>query len=54
MSQTGGGCRATYYLALLKKALKNAGMPQVPVLSLNAGGLDGVKNILDLKYHFLC
>ena len=42
MSQTGGGCRATNYLALLKKALKNAGMPQVPVLSLNAGGLDGV------------
>lgn len=44
MSQTGGGCRATNYLALLKKALKNAGMPQVPVLSLNAGGLDGVKH----------
>ncbi|XTP56774.1 acyl-CoA dehydratase activase-related protein [Niallia sp. Krafla_26] len=42
MSQTGGGCRATNYLALLKKALNNAGMPQVPVLSLNAGGLDGV------------
>lgn len=42
MSQTGGGCRATNYLALLKKAVKNAGMPQVPVLSLNAGGLDGV------------
>lgn len=44
MSQTGGGCRATNYLALLKKALRNAGMPQVPVLSLNAGGLDGVKH----------
>lgn len=44
MSQTGGGCRATNYLALLKKALKNAGMPQIPVLSLNAGGLDGVQH----------
>lgn len=44
MSQTGGGCRATNYLALLKKALRNAGMPQVPVLSLNAGGLDGVNH----------
>lgn len=44
MSQTGGGCRATNYLALLKKGLKNAGMPQVPVISLNAGGLDGVKH----------
>lgn len=41
MSQTGGGCRATNYFALLKQALKNAGMPQVPVLSLNAGGLSG-------------
>ncbi|WP_075982921.1 acyl-CoA dehydratase activase-related protein [Bacillus massilinigeriensis] len=40
ISQTGGGCRATNYFALLKKALKNAGMPQVPVLSLNSGGLD--------------
>lgn len=42
ISQTGGGCRATNYFALLKKALKNAGMPQVPVLSLNSGGMDSV------------
>lgn len=41
MSQTGGGCRATNYFALLKQALKNAGMAHVPVLSLNAGGLSG-------------
>lgn len=41
ISQTGGGCRATNYFALLKQALKNAGMSQVPVLSLNAGGLSG-------------
>ncbi|MCL6573037.1 MAG: acyl-CoA dehydratase activase-related protein, partial [Bacillus sp. (in: Bacteria)] len=41
MSQTGGGCRATNYLALLKNALKNAGMSQVPVLTLNSGGLTG-------------
>lgn len=40
MSQTGGGCRATNYIALLKKALINAGMEQVPVISLNAGGLE--------------
>lgn len=39
MSQTGGGCRATNYFSLLKKALKNAGMEQVPVISLNAAGL---------------
>ncbi|MCD8502583.1 MAG: 2-hydroxyacyl-CoA dehydratase [Bacillaceae bacterium] len=40
MSQTGGGCRATNYLALLKKALRNAGFKQVPVISLNAGGME--------------
>lgn len=39
ISQTGGGCRATNYFSLLKMALKNAGMQQVPVLSLNSGGL---------------
>ena len=41
MSQTGGGCRATNYFSLLQKGLKNAGMSQVPVLSLNSGGLNG-------------
>ncbi|MDP4083729.1 MAG: acyl-CoA dehydratase activase-related protein [Bacillota bacterium] len=44
ISQTGGGCRATNYLALLKKAMKNAGMDSVPVLSLNSGGMDGVNH----------
>jgi predicted nucleotide-binding protein (sugar kinase/HSP70/actin superfamily) len=34
MSQTGGGCRATNYIALIRKALKDAGMGQVPVISL--------------------
>ncbi len=37
MSQTGGGCRATNYIALLRKGLKEAGFEQVPVLSLNLG-----------------
>ncbi|MDP4105124.1 MAG: acyl-CoA dehydratase activase-related protein [Bacillota bacterium] len=41
MSQTGGGCRATNYFALLKNAMKSAGMAQVPVLSLNSGALTG-------------
>jgi predicted CoA-substrate-specific enzyme activase len=41
MSQTGGGCRATNYFALLKNAMKNAGMAHVPVLSLNSGALTG-------------
>ncbi|MDR0467582.1 MAG: acyl-CoA dehydratase activase-related protein [Campylobacteraceae bacterium] len=36
MSQTGGGCRATNYIAYLRKALADAGFPQVPVISFNA------------------
>ena len=41
ISQTGGGCRATNYIALIRKALKDAGHPQVPVISLSmASGLD--------------
>ena len=37
LSQTGGGCRATNYVAIAQKALADAGMPQVPVLSLRSG-----------------
>jgi predicted nucleotide-binding protein (sugar kinase/HSP70/actin superfamily) len=40
ISQTGGGCRASNYIALLRKALKKAGLEQVPVLSLNISGLE--------------
>ncbi len=40
MSQTGGACRATNYIALLRRALKDAGMEQIPVISLNALGLE--------------
>jgi predicted CoA-substrate-specific enzyme activase len=40
MSQTGGGCRATNYIAFIRKALADAGMAQVPVISLNALGLE--------------
>lgn len=32
--QSGGGCRATNYLSLMRKALKDIGLPQVPVFSL--------------------
>lgn len=41
ITQTGGGCRATNYIAFLRKALKEAGYPQVPVISLNVSGLEG-------------
>lgn len=37
MTQTGGGCRATNYIPLLRKALNDAGFPQVPVVSISAG-----------------
>lgn len=40
MSQTGGGCRASNYIHLLRKALENAGMSQVPVISFNLSGLE--------------
>lgn len=39
ISQTGGGCRASNYLYLLKKALKKAGFGYIPVLSFNFNGL---------------
>ncbi len=40
MSQTGGGCRASNYIALLRKALKDMKMEQIPVISLNYVGLE--------------
>ena len=38
ITQTGGGCRASNYIHLLRKALVKAGFPQVPVASLNFSG----------------
>ena len=40
ISQTGGGCRATNYISFLRKALYDAGYPDIPVLSLNALGME--------------
>lgn len=40
ITQTGGGCRASNYIHLLRKALVKAGFPQVPVASLNFSGLE--------------
>lgn len=40
MSQTGGGCRASNYIAMLRKALKQLDMEQIPVVSLNYVGLE--------------
>ncbi len=40
MTQTGGGCRATNYIALIRRALKSAGMAQIPVISLSFTGIE--------------
>jgi predicted nucleotide-binding protein (sugar kinase/HSP70/actin superfamily) len=40
ITQTGGGCRASNYIHLLRKALKKAGYEDVPVVSLNLSGLE--------------
>ncbi len=42
LSQTGGGCRASNYIALLRKALVRAGFAQVPVISINFSGLESM------------
>ena len=40
MTQTGGGCRATNYVGFIRRALEKAGMPQIPVISLNMAGIE--------------
>jgi len=40
MSQTGGGCRASNYVGFIRKALAKCGMEHVPVISVNATGLE--------------
>lgn len=40
ITQTGGGCRASNYISLLRKALSNAGYGNIPVISINFSGLD--------------
>ncbi len=37
ITQTGGGCRASNYIHLLRKALEKAGMPYIPVVSVSFG-----------------
>ena len=50
ITQTGGGCRASNYIYLLRKALKKAGLEQIPVISLNFSGLDSQPGFkLDIK-----
>ena len=49
--QTGGGCRASNYIFLLRKALEKAGYGKIPVLSLNFSGLEKDSSMpMDLKF----
>ncbi len=40
ITQTGGGCRATNYIAFLRKALREAGFAQVPVIGISASSIE--------------
>lgn len=60
ITQTGGGCRASNYIHLLRKALVQAGFPHVPVISVNFSKLEKnggfrltPKILLRLLYAFL-
>ena len=41
ITQTGGGCRATNYIGFIRRGLKSMGYGHIPVISLNAAGLEG-------------
>ncbi|MDY4192618.1 MAG: 2-hydroxyacyl-CoA dehydratase [Oscillospiraceae bacterium] len=56
ITQTGGGCRASNYIHLLRKALKKAGYGGVPVISLNPAGLErnpGFRLTLSMLHKFI-
>jgi len=56
ITQTGGGCRASNYIHLLRKALVKSGYAQVPVVSMNLSGLEknsGFKFTLKFAYQCL-
>ena len=40
MTQTGGCCRASNYVSFIRRALDKAGLSHIPVISLNAGGME--------------
>jgi len=48
LAQTGGGCRATNYVAIARKAFKDAGMPQIPILALGGKSQAGFDLTLPL------
>ncbi|MBQ9414773.1 MAG: 2-hydroxyacyl-CoA dehydratase [Clostridia bacterium] len=51
ITQTGGGCRASNYIYLLRKALARAGYEYIPIISLNVSGMEKNPGFsLDLKF----
>ncbi len=40
MTQTGGCCRASNYVAFIRRALEKCGLSHIPVISLNANGME--------------
>lgn len=53
ISQTGGGCRASNYIFLLRKALVAAGFPDIPVISFNVSGLEKQNTGFKLNYKMI-
>lgn len=56
LTQTGGGCRASNYVSLLRKAVSKAGYEHIPVISLNFAGLEthpGFKLTVPMLYRML-
>ena len=54
--QTGGGCRASNYIPLLRKALEKAGFAYVPVISFSLAGIEkhpGFKLTLPILHRML-
>ena len=54
ITQTGGGCRATNYIAFIRKALKDANLEHVPVIGLNTGIHPVWRRIRVLNSQCLC
>ncbi|MBE6914204.1 MAG: 2-hydroxyglutaryl-CoA dehydratase [Ruminococcaceae bacterium] len=61
MFQTGGGCRASNYISLIRKALKKNGMEHIPVISLSLAGIEkhpgfklNIKVLRGMIYGVLC
>ncbi len=52
ISQTGGGCRATNYISMLRQAVTKAGFVNTPVISFSGGRVEDV-NSLSLDFNTL-